>query len=252
MLDVMRFWLDRGVDGFRVDAIWHLIKDDAWRDNPTNPAYDPAQGAYHEYLHTYSSDRPEVHAVIARMRKLVDGYPARVLIGEIYLPIERVITYYGADGSGVHLPFNFQLLLLPWQAPIIKEAIDNYEAALPENAWPDWVRWATMTSRASLPAWGPAQARVAAMLLLTLRGTPTLYCGDELGMRNVPVPPECVQDPLKKNMRGLGFGRDRSAHRFHGSRGRTLAFPPLRRGCRCPMTAHRSMWPRSRKPPTPC
>jgi alpha-glucosidase len=130
-----------------------------------------------------------------------------VLIGEIYLPIERVIAYYGTDGSGVHLPFNFQLLLLPWRAPIIKEAIDQYEGALPAQAWPNWVLGNHDKPRIATRV-GPAQARVAAMLLLTLRGTPTLYYGDELGMRNVSVPPERVQDPLEKNMPGLGFGRD--------------------------------------------
>jgi alpha-glucosidase len=207
MLDVLRFWLDRGVDGFRVDALRQLIKDDQLRDNPPNPAYHPDQGPYHALLPVYTTDRPEVHDMIALMRRVVDAYGERLLIGELYLPIERLVTYYGVHGSGVHLPFNFHLILVPWQARQIEALITTYEAALPADGWPNWVLGNHDQHRLASRI-GPAQARVAAMLLLTLRGTPTLYYGDELGMLDVAIPPELVHDPWEKNVPGLDLGRD--------------------------------------------
>jgi alpha-glucosidase len=207
MLGVLRFWLDRGVDGFRVDALRQLIKDDQWRDNPPNPAYHPSQGPYHALLPLYTTDRPEVLDMIARMRHVVDAYDARVLIGELYLPIERLVAYYGVDGRGVHLPFNFHLMLAPWHARQIAALIATYEAALQPEHWPNWVLGNHDQHRLASRI-GLAQARVAAMLLLTLRGTPTLYYGDELGMRDVAIPPQMVQDPWEKQVPGLGLGRD--------------------------------------------
>ncbi|HEX7125453.1 MAG TPA: alpha-amylase family glycosyl hydrolase [Thermodesulfobacteriota bacterium] len=208
MLDVLRFWLDRGVDGFRVDVIWHLVKDDAFRDNPANPDYAPGQGRHRELLPVYTTDRPEVHDVIATMRRVVDEYDDRVLIGEIYLPVERVVTYYGAkEGSGVHLPFNFQLLETPWDARAIDRRIRAYERLLPAYGWSTWVLGNHDTRRIASRV-GRPQARVAAMLLLTLRGTPTVYYGDEIGMLDVPIPPDRVRDPLERNLPGLGLGRD--------------------------------------------
>lgn len=112
--EVMRFWFRRGVDGFRVDVIWHLIKDDEFRDNPPNAGFRPTDPPYHRLVPLYTADRPEVHDVIAEMRRVADEFPDRVLIGEIYLPFERLVTYYGRDLAGMHLPFNFSLLSTSW------------------------------------------------------------------------------------------------------------------------------------------
>ena len=207
MLEVLRFWLERGVDGFRVDVIWHLVKNPEFPDNPPNPDWKEEERPYDSLLHVHSTDQPEVHEVIARMRRLFDEYRERVLIGEIYLPVERLVKYYGEEESGVHLPFNFQLILAEWDARHIQGLIEEYEAALPEDGWPNWVLGNHDQHRIASRV-GPAQARVAAMLLLTLRGTPTLYYGDEIGMRDVPIPPERVQDPFEKNVPGKGLGRD--------------------------------------------
>ena len=119
MFDVLRFWLDRGVDGFRVDVIWLLIKDAALRDNPPNPGYQPTQAAINRTLSIYNADQPEIHDVIAQMRAVLDHYDDRVLIGEIYLPFERLVAYYGKDLSGAHLPFNFALIHAAWNAATI-------------------------------------------------------------------------------------------------------------------------------------
>jgi alpha-glucosidase len=184
-----------------------LIKDDQFRDNPVNHGYVPGESSYKRLLPLFTANRPEVHEIVAEMRAVLDAYPDRVLIGEIYLPIEELVTYYGRDLKGAQLPFNFQLIETAWNASSIAEIMDKYEAALPPGAWPNWVLGnhdkARITSRI-----GAAQARVAAMLLLTLRGTPTIYYGEEIGMKDVPIAPEQVQDPAEKNQPGLGLGRD--------------------------------------------
>jgi alpha-glucosidase len=207
MYDAMRFWLRRGIDGFRVDVIWHLIKDDRFRDNPPNPSWKPGRPPHEKLAPLYTADRPEVHDVIAEMRRVVDTFSARVLIGEIYLPIERLVAYYGHDLSGVHLPFNFSLLQTAWNADAIAQLVSEYEAALPNGGWPNWVLGNHDRPRVASRV-GRAQARNAAILLLTLRGTPTIYYGDELGMTDVAIPPDRVQDPFEKNVPGIGVGRD--------------------------------------------
>jgi len=208
MLDIMRFWLDKGVDGFRVDAMWHLIKDKQLRDNPHNPDYEPTMANYNQLLPVYSTDQPEMHDIIARMRKLLDQYQQRLMIAEIYLPVNRLVTYYGTNArEEAHLPFNFMLISLPWDPKMLAANIDEYEGALPAEAWPNWVMGnhdqPRITSRI-----GPQQARVAAILLLTLRGTPTLYYGDEIGMRDVPIPKDEIQDPQGLNMPDKNLSRD--------------------------------------------
>jgi alpha-glucosidase len=200
----MRFWLDRGVDGFRVDVLWHLIKDESFRDNPVNPDHRPDQTPYEALTPAYSTDQPEVHGIVQEMRKLLDGYSERVLIGEVYLPVGRLVAYYGSNEDGAHLPFNFQLITLPWNASQIAAAISEYEGALPHKAWPNWVLGNHDQPRIASRV-GLAQARVAALLLLTLRGTPTLYYGDEIGMRDGALSPEEYQDPQGLN---IGLSRD--------------------------------------------
>ena len=219
MFSILRFWLERGVDGFRVDVLWHLIKDDQFRDNPPNPHWREGMDPYNRLIPLYTTDRPEVHGVIAQMRSLTDQYAARVLIGEIYLPIEKLVQYYGGSVEGVQLPFNFQLLLANWRAGDIARILTTYEAALPEHGWPNWVLGNHDRPRIASRV-GPAQARLAAMLLLTLRGTPTLYYGDEIGMHDVEMPPAKIRDPFEKNVPGRGLGRDpeRTPMQWSGSK----------------------------------
>jgi alpha-glucosidase len=209
MADAMRFWFDRGVDGFRIDVLWHMVKAAEFPDNPPNPDYQPAMGEMHRVLQLHSTDQPEVHAIAADMRAIADSYSAaseRVLIGEIYLPVDRLVRYYGRERAEVHLPLNFQLVDAPWEARALATLIAGYEASL-SGGWPNWVLGNHDRPRVAAKR-GQAQARVAAMLLLTLRGTPTLYYGDELGLSDVAIPPAQVQDPRELREPGLGLGRD--------------------------------------------
>ncbi|MDM0005246.1 alpha-amylase family glycosyl hydrolase [Variovorax sp. J22G73] len=215
MYEALRFWLRRGVDGFRIDVLYHLVKDALFRDNPANPAFVPGGDPSHSLLPLYTADLPEVQDIVREMRAVVDAFSdaqgERVLIGELYLPLARLMAYYGLDGNGVlqgvQLPFNFQLIGAQWQADVIRRLVRDYEAALPPGAAPNWVLGNHDKPRIASRV-GPLRARLAAMLLLTLRGTPTLYYGDEIGMTDVPIPPDEVQDPFEKNEPGKGLGRD--------------------------------------------
>ncbi|WP_026464561.1 alpha-amylase family glycosyl hydrolase [Adhaeribacter aquaticus] len=233
MLDVMRFWFNKGIDGFRIDVLWHLMKDPEFRDNPVNPDYRPGQPSFNKYIQVNNSDGPDVLEVVRRMRMLTNVHKDRVLIGEIYLPLDKLMKYYGQHNKGVHLPFNFLLLSLPWEADKIAASITQYEAALPPNGWPNWVLGnhdqVRIASRVGL-----AQARIAAMLLLTLRGTPTIYYGDEIGMHDVPIPEEEVQDPQGLNMPELNVSRDPARTPMQWSEYRYAGFSPHKPWLRLP------------------
>ena len=219
MLDTLRFWLERGVDGFRMDVIGLLIKDADLRDNPPNPDADPnlpPNDLFGRQLHVYSHDQDEVHGVIREIRQVLDAYDDRCGIGELWGPLDRWIRYYGDSSPGsptgdeLHLPFNFRLMLLPWDAKAMRHSVDKLETALSVFGWPNYVLGNHDGARLATRFGGQAQARVAAMMLLTLRGTPTLYYGDELGMENGVIPPEKVQDPQGIN---LGIERTRDVCR---------------------------------------
>ena len=191
MADVLRFWFRRGVDGFRIDVVNLLAKDHELR--PGGRSRRQVWG-----------DQQAIHPIIGELRAVADEFDDRVLIGEIWLPVKHLVTFYGADLSGLHLPFNFQLLELPWLADRVHRAIAAYEGLLPAGAWPNWVLGNHDRPRVATRV-GLAQARVAAMLLLTLRGTPTLYYGDEIGMTDVALAQVEWRDP--QGLRG-GSTRD--------------------------------------------
>ena len=214
MFDVVRFWLERGVDGFRVDVAHYIMKDPEMRDNPPNiegkaPFYRP-HGDYDTQIHLYDKGHPDVHAVYREFRQILDAYSAespRVAIGEIHIfDWEEWASYYGQNLDEFHLPFNFSLLNVDWRAQEVRQAVDSLEAALPPGAWPNYVLGNHDEPRLA-SRYGSAQARIAAMLLLTLRGTPTLYYGDEIGMTDVFIPPEEQLDPYGRHV--PGWGRDR-------------------------------------------
>jgi glycosidase len=198
MHGVLRFWLDRGVDGFRIDVAHRIAKDPELRSNPlVEGSTDLGYGGQH---HLYDEDHPDLHALYKRMRALLDSYDERVLIGEVFLmDPARVAKYYG-DGDQLHQGFNFSLLSGGWSGERFKREVERFQAAVPPQGWPNQVlsnhdvhRHA---SRYDHPELGEARARLAALLLLALRGTPFLYYGEELGMRCVWIPEDRLRDPI--------------------------------------------------------
>jgi alpha-glucosidase len=220
MFDVLRFWLDRGVDGFRMDVLWYLIKDAQFRDNPANPAFDPARDPPHLILDPlYSADRPETLDIVRRMRALLDSYAGeRVMVAETYLPIKRLAAWYGPELDAAQLPFNFKLIQTPWTARDVADIVRRYEAALPEGAQPNWVLGNHDNPRVASRL-GERRARAAAVLLLTLRGTPTLYYGDELGLGDAAIAPGAERDPRAKTQPGHGRDPERTPMRWTGASG---------------------------------
>jgi len=210
MLDVFRFWLDRGVDGFRIDVAQRLMKDPLERDNPLNESgklfSHKAMGEYDSQIHIYDVTHEDIHGVFREIRGILDAYSEnqpRYSVGEIHeYDFEKWALYYGKELDELHMPFNFALLDADWDASAIRKVVDDLEAAIPEGAWPNYVL-GNHDDQRMVTRIGALQARVAAMLLLTLRGTPTLYYGDELGMPESVIPDELVQDPWGISVPGL-------------------------------------------------
>jgi alpha-glucosidase len=182
--DVMRFWLARGVDGFRVDAIFAAVKDALLRDNPPDrrPGAIPGLAAGGGQDPLWSLNRPEVHDVIRHLRRVASEFPDRVLVGEAYLPVEELAGYlgHGADDE-FHLAFDFELLLSPWEHQHLTLAIERAEALHPPGVWPTYAI-SNHDQRRHATRWGAERTRAAAFMLLTLRGVAVLYAGEEIGM----------------------------------------------------------------------
>ena len=195
MAEAMRFWFRRGVDGFRVDAIFAAIKDDRLRDNPPErrPGAIPGLAGAGGQDPLWSMNRPEVHDVIRHLRRVAAEFPGRVLVGEAYVPVEELAGYlgHGADDE-FHLAFNFELLLSPWLHLDLMLSIERGEALHPPGVWPTY---AIANHDQPRPAtrWGAHRARAAAFLLLTVRGVAVLYAGEEIGM--VDADPESLPHP---------------------------------------------------------
>ena len=237
MFDVLRFWLDRGVDGFRVDVANHVLKDVALRDNPDHPA--PSGGhkptaPYDRQRHVHDRDQPDAVDLYREARALVDGHPRpdavgeRALLGETFLAHDLAAwaSYFGGpagrggagEGPALHLPLHFGLLGVAWTAPALREHVAAVEAAVPAYGWPSWVL-GSHDERRLVARLGPDRARQAAVLLLGLRGTPTLYAGDEIGTPDVAIPPDRVRDPaaLRTGIAGLGRDAGRTPMAWDGS-----------------------------------
>jgi len=235
---VMRFWLDRGVDGFRIDVAHRMAKDPELRDNPLVDLGDDADPAgeltgpeqavrrARPDIDHYDEDWPEVHEILKRFRRTLDAYDDRMAVGEVYLlDLRKLARYYGSGRDELHLAHNFVFLHQPWKPEAFRSVVDEYAALLPADAWPaqflgnhDHSRVATRYDEGGN---GPARARVGAMMVLTLRGTPFIYYGEELGMADAEIPPDRVvdvdgRDPERTPMQwdatpGAGFSPPGSA-----------------------------------------
>jgi len=219
MAEVMRFWLRRGVDGFRVDASAVLAEDELLRDDPPNPDADESTPPPQRLKRVFTDDRRQSMAYLEEMRQVVDEFENRALAGEVQGQTDRIGHFYGGGRPRFHMPLNFALLDSPWDAFSLQANIDAYLNAIPKDAWPNWVIGGHDKKRVASKI-GQAQARNLAMLLLTLKGTPFLFAGDELGMEQVDIPRDRIQDPFEKLVGGYGLNRDpeRSPMRWDASR----------------------------------
>ncbi len=242
MFDVMRFWLKRGVDGFRVDAVTNLVEDLLLRDDPPNSEYRSGMSPDARNRRVFTKDRPETREFIGQMRNVIDEFPDRVLIGEVHLPLARAMAYYGRKRPDFHLPFNFQLLQSDWDCRSISAAVDQYMMLLPDDAWPNWVLGNHDEQRLASRI-GDDQTRIAAMLLMTLKGTPFIYDGDEIGMRNVPVTRGTCAIPASNPWEATAFPAMARALQCAGPPARGPGSPHrIVHGCRSAMTSIPRTW----------
>lgn len=211
----MSFWLDRGVDGFRLDVINHIFKDKNLRNNP----YTIGRRPYDMQKHIYDKDlHDENLEVVREMRALVDGYGKkgeRMLVGEVFIEDPHIAKrYYGDGRDGLNLAFYFKFSYMPFKARSFCDTVSLWEDILPEGAWPTYFlsnhdqprhigRYAKISDKET-----EARAKVAATMLLTLRGTPFLYYGEEIGMMNLHINRRDLKDPVGIRYWPIPVGRD--------------------------------------------
>jgi alpha-glucosidase len=192
---IMRFWLDRGADGFRIDVAHKTVKprDVAAGLLGENPRGTPDL--------TPPADEQELHALLRSWRKVLNEYDDRMTVGEcVVLDVDRLVEFYGRDNDELHLAFNFHFLRAPWTAAAFRERTAMFERVMPRGAWPDYTLSNHDNPRAASryaggdAAQGQRRARLAAMMLLTLRGTPFIYYGEEIGMMDAPIPANRIVD----------------------------------------------------------
>ena len=217
--DVLRFWFGRGVAGFRIDVCHAIVKDRELRDDPPVTPADHRELQHRTVKPVYSANRPEVHDVLRRWRTVADAHgppdaadgEAPILVGETYvLELDELMPFYGTGRDELHLAFNFLFVHADLDAAQMREIVEGVEAGLPPDAWPVYTgsnhdagrlatRWAMDDER---------RARAALLIVLTLRGTPFLYYGDEIALPNVPLDPETALDPVARRTGDPSDNRD--------------------------------------------
>lgn len=211
---MMKYWLDMGVDGFRLDVVNLYVKDEFLRNNASYFMKGPRP--YDKQVHAYDRDRPEMHGILRRMRKLLDSYSdKRMFVGEIMQDFPGNVllpaTYCGRNDE-LHLAFNFMFLFSPWKAERFFQIVKDFESALGEDNWPNYTLsnhdFPRHITRYEKGADTIARAKLAACMMLTLRGTPFLYYGEEIGMKRQKVPYKKIQDPVGKRYWPFHPGRD--------------------------------------------
>jgi len=206
----MKFWLDMGVDGFRLDVINMIAKDKKFRDNPVFFGIPALQ------RHIYTRNRKRSITIVTQIRKLFDQYENTAAIGEVYVSPPgdpgTAARYLANGDNGIHLAFDFSLIFTAWNAYSYYKCIKEWYDHIPDTGWPcnvfsnhdlfrniDRIPWRTNREE---------KAKVAATLLLTLRGTPFIYYGEEIGMHNGSIRKHHIRDPLGKRYWPFFKGRD--------------------------------------------
>ena len=218
MLDVFRFWLERGVDGFRLDVFNCYFKDEEFRSNPVKAGLR----RFDRLVHIYDNDRPEMLPLLEEIRSLLDEYPERYAIGETFLSTPKTAALY-SETDRLHAAFNFDFIKFPWWPGSYLKGVQKWEQSLHPETWPTYVlnnhdvkRIATRIGKGN----DDERLKVAAAFLLTQRGTPFLYYGEEIGMRDIPVRKRSeIKDPIGKRYWPFMIGRDgcRSPMQWDGS-----------------------------------
>ena len=222
LMGVARFWLDRGVSGFRLDALNFLTHDPQLRDNPPrDPDADqpgfrvsPAN-PYDRQLHVYDRSRPSTVPVLERLRLVLDDYPETTSVAEVAEETPHTAASYVTGDTRLHMAYSFDLLNDRLRAPYIRRVVED-TIAIFGDGWPCWAlsnhdvprvasRWSGTPPGQSAP---PDLARLAMTLLLTLPGTPCLYQGEELGLPEAEIPFARLQDPYGITFWPMFKGRD--------------------------------------------
>ena len=203
MVDVLKFWLDLGVDGFRMDAVIFLLEDPHFTNETQDPTYSGPSCAtnisdpqcYGSLNHTKTTNYPGVHEIFHEWRQIIDSYDDRFMVGEAYAPLKTVMEYYGSPSSPeFDFPFNFFLLgNKNWTGVNVSGIVSDWLDNMPEGAWPNWVLGNHDNPRIASKV-GLYLARALNVLLLTLPGTPTTYYGEEIFMTDVHIPPNKIHD----------------------------------------------------------
>lgn len=209
MYDVIRYWFDMGVDGFRMDVVNWYIKDDQLRNNPWRITLNPPD----VQNHIYDRNRSETHEICKEIRKIADGYEDRVMIGEIYTSdTEEAVSYHGDGNNELHMAFNFNFLFQKWDARGFYQKIKQWYDLLPKGSWPNFTLsnhdqprhyYRYMDGKDS-----DARAKVAVAMLLTLKGTPFIYYGEEIGMTCDKISKKDLKDPVGIKLWPFMKGRD--------------------------------------------
>jgi alpha-glucosidase len=210
--DILRFWFARGVAGFRVDVCHAIVKDRELRDDPPAEPSDPEQVRKRATRQVFSMNRPEVHDVIRRWRRVAaEEDPERILVGETYvLELDHLLPYYGNGSDELHLAFNFLFVHAALEVDEMRGIVEAMEAGLPAGAWPVYTGSNHDAGRL-MTRWAEDhedRARTALLLLLALRGTPFLYYGDELALPEVPQDPATAKDPVARRTGDPSRNRD--------------------------------------------
>lgn len=214
MHDVLRFWFGRGIDGFRIDVVGRILKHPTLADDPGHERRpgDPLRSPNHNH--------PDVFDAVRRLRTVFDEAGDRLSVGEVFGNAREIARYYGDDAlDGLHLAFNFGFIAFerqfnagedggftPWRADALAHVLEASTRALPGGALPCWAfnnhDRPRFVSRVDADGLGYVRARAAALLLLALPGVPFIYYGEELGMPNVPIPEDQLQDPARFHIEG--------------------------------------------------
>jgi alpha-glucosidase len=214
MKRILDFWMQRGVDGFRVDAISHFIEDSEFRDNPINEEYIEGKHIpYMKYVPKYSVDQPELREVVQLLCDTLNNHEEKFMISETSLRGNDFFEAYRYSSTKLHAPFNFSLIHMKWRASSYRRFIDNFERLLTKDEIPTYVLGNHDQPRIASRL-DKLRARTSAMLLLTLRGLPFIYYGEELGLKNVKIPDHKMKDRfVVQSLAAAGAGQTRDPSR---------------------------------------